>query len=196
MFHPHARAFWQPFADGLLGMLIFGTAGGLIGSSDPWGGATILGAVGLLLFYFYSYFYWRDILRRSYTDDLPSVILPSPEVEVLPPVYRTLSADKKTWQIIEGLPCSVSQLGWFAQGMSHEPPVPTTYAAWLSVFSQPEFSLFREWLLENKFVRPTKRGEVELTVWGADFFHNVHERGVQLHEPLPGPSKFEDLQGL
>ena len=182
MFHPHARAYWQPAADALLGALIGGLAGGLI---SDWIGLRVIAGVCMLVFFFASYFIHHEILLRSYSHSRSNLSTTVPPDEDTWQLWRTTASDGRTLKLIYGLPVKIAQLVAYARGMVRTPPMSTVYDAWYGVFTQPEYSLFRDWLLDNDFMRPIKRGQIEITPWGDAFFTDIVERGVEPHNPAP-----------
>jgi hypothetical protein len=180
-FHPFIRSFWQPVGDALLSGAVFAAAGYLIGGQL---GAQWLGATGLLVGYISSWFFWKEILLRSYA---PPPIPPPEPLELpdedAPPIYEVYNAAGNVTTYIRNLPITLQQLGLFARGMIHNPPVPTTYEAWYSVFNQPEFEAWREWMIENHYVLSDRRGRISVTPVGVEFFLNICERGIHLSSP-------------
>ena len=180
---PHARAFWTPVLDGLVAGLIAG------GIGYCWTGDTLI-ALGWGLLFFGALWLpariaWLRLVMRMYTpqpveDDAPEDEGEQPERET---IYA--SSQDGSHILVLNPPCSASQLWSWCIGIFHNEP--TTFIEWVNnqkVFTQAEYTEFRQWLFNKGFAKPTVGNEIQITTEGNQMVEYVFTQHPHTTPPL------------
>ena len=190
IFPPHARAFWTPIIDGLIAGFILG------GIGLAWIGDGLVAATwGLIAFGFVwapARIAWMRVILRYYHHEPPEE---TPEVDTEEEVIGTMySANQDgTHILVLSPPCTRDQLWSWCIGMGHaEDP---TYEEWVikkKVFTQAEYSAFRQWLFDRRLANQTIGSQIQLTSSGHEMVEMILSRGILASPPLPtgGPVKY------